>query len=489
MKVISAEKMASLEAQAYEEGCSDRDFMEQAGYGIAQVVQRCYPPQDAAHHVLLLCGKGNNGGDAFVAGRYLRSAGYGVTAVQLDAAEHCSPLCRLNRERFIAADGRIIGEFPTSHSDYTLIIDGLFGTGFKGRVREPYAALIEKANGSAVPIFAVDIPSGVDGSTGEAAGAVIQATATCFLELPKTGFFLQQGWNYVGELYYVSFGLPKKWIDLAEADFHLLETGDVIPMLPKVQRSWHKYQRGFAVGWAGSPQMPGAALLSSLAALRSGSGIVKLLHPKGMEAQLAHSPYELIKIPYDVTAAQDLLALMQKATATFVGPGLGRSLETQELLKAVMPLLEKPCVIDADALTLLAENAFSLPKQAVLTPHAGEMARLLPAAAPFVYTMNTLNLCRQYAEENLCTLVLKGPVTYIFHPGQPFFASAVSDPGMATAGSGDVLTGVIASLLSQGLPCHHAALLGVYLHGVAGKSAVSAKQSHHIIASDIIDYL
>ena len=214
--------------------------------------------------------------------------------------------------------------------------------------------------------------------------------------------------------------------------------------------------------------------------------MVRLLYPKGMEAELAASPYELIKLPYQWGDSQCVLEGMQKAGATFVGPGLGRTRETRQLLYDVIPFLEKPCVIDADALTLLSEEAFQLPKQVILTPHTGEMQRLLHCTSSLKLDMDTLQRCQQYAEEKQATLTLKGAPTFIFHPGELILANPTGDPGMATAGSGDVLTGLIASLLSQGLSCHDAAMFGVYLHGLAGEYAAQAKTSYSMIASDII---
>lgn len=484
MKVVNAQIMAVMESQAYSQGSSPQEFMEEAGKGIARAANRYIEEHKIEDRVLLLCGKGNNGGDAFVTGCHLINQGYHVTAIQLENSESCTPLCRLNALRFLNAGGQIFKEYKSPLKEYDVIIDGLFGTGFHGKVEEPYASLIQAANKSGIPILSVDIPSGLDGTTGEVQGPVIKATKTCFLGLPKSGFFLRDGWENVGELEWISFGLPESFIEHAEAIFELLTVEEMT--LPSIHRTWHKYQRGYVMGLAGSPGMPGAALLASLAALRGGSGMVRLLHANGMQAELAAAPYELIRIPYSYNDTASVIENLNKATATFVGPGLGRTLEVAAFLKSVMPALQKPCVIDADALTLFAENPYTLPKQAILTPHVGEMERLLPSLAPFSYTLESLKRCQKYAEEKGVTLVLKGPITFIFHPGKSITVNTISDPGMATAGSGDVLTGLIASLLSQGLECYEAATLGVFLHGLAGHLAAQNKTSYNIIASDLI---
>lgn len=489
MKVVTASTMAKLESIAYKEGCKEETFMERAGLGISLAAQSFVEEYKLSKSVLLLCGKGNNGGDAFVAGCYLLEAGYEVHAAFVDTFDNCSPLCKQNGKRFLEHGGQLINNLSDFFS-YSFILDGIFGTGFKGVVQEPYASLIQAANKSGKPILAIDIPSGLNGSTGDAGETVIHAEETIFLDLPKTGFFLQQGWNYVGRLLrFVDFGLPVPIIDKAQAEFNLITELDAKQLLPPIKRNRHKYQAGLVMGLAGSPSMPGAAMLSSLAALRGGCGIVKLLYPQGMEAELAASPYELIKIPYTYDKPQEVQELLQKGNASFVGPGLGLSKSAGELLNKVIPSLEKPCVIDADALTLFANGSFKKPHQAIFTPHLGEMQRLLHRTDRLELNLETLKLCQQYAEENELTLILKGAPTFIFHPGTLPLVNPTGDPGMATAGSGDVLTGLLASLLAQGLDCRQAATLGVYLHGLSGEHASAAKTPYSLIAGDLISHL
>ena len=488
MKVLSAKAMSALEAQAYQQGFKDQDFMEQAGRGISLAAHAFVQKHRLHPKVWLLCGKGNNGGDAFVAGCYLLDKGYLVIAIQLDEWDVCSPLCRQNGRRFLAQGGVIL-KLIESFGSFGIILDGLFGTGFKGKVEEPYAPLIEKANQSGLPILAIDIPSGLNGTTGQMEGSVIQADETLFLGLPKTGFFLQNGWNVVGKLRGVDFGMPAELIEQAAADFETIDRKQAACLLPPIQRNRHKYQAGYVIGLAGSPTMPGAALLSCLAALRGGSGMVRLLYPYGMEAELSASPYELIKIPYTYDKPQEISQLMQKATSVFIGPGLGRSDQIRQLLQAVLSSLEIPCVLDADALTLFAEKSFPLPSQTILTPHLGEMQRLLHSPSRLILTSELLRTCQQFVEEHCITLILKGAPTFIFQPQKPIFVNTRGDPGMATAGSGDVLTGLLASLLSQGLNCHQAALLGVYLHALSGELAAKQRQtSYGVIASDLIHH-
>lgn len=493
MKVVSSKQMAYVESQAYRNGSTEEDFMEEAGRGVAEWIHFFVEKENFPNCVYLLCGKGNNAGDAYVAGSFLLEQGYSVMAHQVVPIADCSPLCQKNQKRFISKGGQYHEindvEAELKFPEEGVIVDALFGTGFHGMAREPYASVIKKANQSDLPIIAVDIPSGLCGDTGIVDGEAIKATETVFLGLPKTGLFLQDGWNHVGKLRYVNFGLPKPYIAESDADFMMIYPPLVKPYMPSIVSNRHKYQAGYVIGLAGSPGMPGAALLASNAALRAGAGIVKLLHPEGMEGELSSSPYELIKVPYSSNDNNAIIELMNSASATFVGPGIGKSSQARHLLQDILPKLEKPCVIDADALTIIAEEKIQLPRETILTPHAGEMMRLLKHSAPKPGTKDFLDTCQAYAEKHGVTLVLKGGPSYVFHPEETIHVTPYGDPGMATAGSGDVLTGIIAALLAQGVPCKHAAALGVYLHGYSGEDAVELKTSYCLIASDIIDHL
>lgn len=492
MKVVASNQMTFLESQAYRNGSLEEDFMEEAGKGVAHWIAQFVEKHSLPKNVYLLCGKGNNAGDAYVAGVYLLERGFSVLAYQIVPIGQCSPLCQSNHSRFLSQGGLvhevndIEEELKFTHG---VIVDALFGTGFHGAARDPFALVIHKANASSLPMIAVDIPSGLEGETGVVEGEAIKATETIFLGLPKLGFFLQDGWNHIGKLRYVDFGLPRQYIEESEADLLMLSPDIMKPLCPPIVNNRHKYQAGFVIGLSGSPGMPGAAILASVGALRGGAGIIRLLHPKGMEAELASSPYEIIKIPYRYEDAAKIIDMMDQASATFVGPGIGRTPEAHLLMQSVLPDLEKPCVIDADALTIIAEEKITLPQHCILTPHVGEMMRLLQRSAPKPGTKEFLDTCQAFAEERRITLVLKGGPTYIFHPDEPIMVNPHGDPGMATAGSGDVLTGILAALLAQGLTPHHAAALGVYLHGLAGEFAAEEMTSYCMIASDILDYL
>ena len=489
MKVVSSKEMARIESLAYGKGAKESEFMEAAGHGIATYIQNFVRDNDLAKVVTLLCGKGNNAGDAYVAGRLLHQMGFAVTSYQLGAVDECSPLCQENHYRFIgeggftkeihsAADCR----FPTTG----IIVDALFGTGFHGAAKGLFASCIEAANGTRLPIVSVDIPSGLDGVTGEVEGAVIHADVTLFLGCPKTGFFLNGAWNYVGQLHGVDFGLDEEFVEQGVEDFQWLTPDLLRPLMPKIVRTRHKYQAGVVTALAGSKSMPGAALLAATAALRSGSGMVRLLHPEGAEQMFSSAPYELVRVPY--RGIDEIINTTAQGKAVLIGPGLGLGSDIRALISELMSELTCPAVIDADALTIIAEEGLALPKESILTPHMGEVERLLGLAKPDKLTLDFLLKCQSFVDERGCTLVLKGAPSFIFHPREVPLICGRGDPGMATAGSGDVLTGMIAGFLAQGMRTRDAAALGAYLHGVAGERAAEQQSSYCLTASDIIDF-
>lgn len=487
MKIVTPKEMTAIESEAYKEGASKEVFMETAGKGVAEWADLFLQKNKQLNTVILLCGKGNNSGDGYVAGRYLLEWGYTVKAHQLVPINTTSPLCQINNQRFIEAGGEISETPSLLFGSSTLIIDALFGTGFHGVAREPYATTIHQANQSRSPIIAIDIPSGLCGETGKVEGKAIKATETIMLGLPKQGFFLHKGWDHVGKLRYVDFGLPEKQVATAHASMHLVRGEDVTPWLPPLKRSRHKYEAGAVIGIAGSATMPGAAILSSYAAIRSGAGIVKLQYPEGMEHALSSMPPEIIKIPYNDPDA--VIEALNKSTAAFIGPGIGKDDNVFNFLKAILSNIAVPCVIDADALNGIAEKALPVPKNAILTPHVGEMSRLLKGKHPSPGTEEFLYICQEYVETHNVTLILKGGPSFIFHPNTPITVNETGDPGMATAGSGDVLTGLLAALLAQKVSPYKAALLGTYLHGLAGEYAADALTSYSMTASHIIGHL
>lgn len=488
MKVVTSKEMAEIEALAYKDGASELEFMAEAGAGVAQVVMDFIEQNGLGKQVVLLCAKGNNSGDAYVAGIELIENDYAVLALQTAPIDTCSPLCQQHYHLFIEAGGQV--REIMSEEDLVLpangvVVDGLFGTGFQGQLREPYASIVKTLNRSRIPVISVDIPSGLNGETGVVDGEAVIAAETAFLGLPKRGFFLGDGWNHTGKLRYIDFGLGYEYIDQVDTPLQMITREMLMPHVPVPKRNRHKYEAGYVVGIAGSPGMGGAALLSSWSSLAGGAGIVRLMHPPGMEAELTTSPYELIKNAY--YSVQDILKETERAKAIFIGPGIGVNPASRKILEELLPKVECPCVIDADALTLYAEKPFALPERTIFTPHLGEMARLLKQPCPDHVDVDFLHTCNKYSKDKNITLILKGGPTFIFAGKERIFVNPLGDPGMATAGSGDVLTGLLAALLAQGVAPLQAAQMGVYMHGWAGELAANLLTSYCMTASDIVD--
>lgn len=467
-KIVSAEEMARIERGAVLRGGNEERFVEEAGRRVAEVVMALAEREKRAKRALLLVGKGNNGADALAAGICLLEEGFHVRAFRL--YDEGSKYNRTFAERFLRARGRFESQLAF---DEGVILDGIVGTGFKGQVDEKMEAAIRAANGSGLPIVAIDIPSGLNGSTGEVGGAAICAVETVALGLPKMGFFLREGWNCVGKLHVADFGLGEEAIAEAEAMAYM----PTAFQLPKIVRNRHKYQAGYVVGFGGSKDLTGAAKLTGLAALKAGAGIVRLFHPEPIGA----APYELICNAWNDKTWK---AALEKAQAVFVGPGLGRSKKMLGWLKRHLKEIQPSCVLDADALV----PGLGVPKGAVLTPHRGEALRLLgikampPEEALFAQII-------RFCDRQQCIFVLKGAPTFIFGPRKKPVVVPRGDPGMATAGAGDVLTGIIAALLAQGCSAYEGAVLGVALHGIAGEEAAKAKTSYCLMASDLIDFM
>ena len=483
-KVIPAKALAALEKKAFQEGINEEELMLKAGKAVAlsakEIVQKFNQKK-----IILLAGKGNNAADGFVAALDLHKIGLSIEVFHLFPKEECSKLCQKYMQLYKEAGGKLFqiqnSEIKIEKND--LLIDGLLGTGFQNELKSPFIDLINKVNASKCFTLAIDIPSGLDGNLGEVKPIAIKAKETITFTLPKQGFYINDGPNYVGKVKIIDIGLPQKYIDETKSHFYLLEEEKIKNYLPPIEKKRHKYQAGSVLGIAGSEGMTGAACLAALASLRSGAGIVWLFS----KGHIEEAPYEVIT--YNIEENKEILFQhLEKAKAIFMGPGIGRAKETEELLKDIFAKIKMPCVLDADALFFLANNKdVSFPLSSILTPHKKEMTRLLGEED---LTENELiEKCQHYVDDHHVTLVLKGAPTFVFHPTTDVIIIDRGDPALATAGTGDVLTGIIAAFLAQKLEPYIAALLGVFLHGVAGEIAAIEKTSYSVIASDVIENL
>jgi ADP-dependent NAD(P)H-hydrate dehydratase / NAD(P)H-hydrate epimerase len=475
-KVVTCEEMRRLEKLCFAEGLTAEELMDHAAESLLSVITDWVELSGAPQEVVLLVGKGNKGGDALSVGTLLLGQNFRVSAILVYPLSDLNSVCKARLERFKEAGGSIHPLHMEKIVSTSLIIDGIVGTGFQGRPDEAITHAITWANAQDAPILAIDIPSGLDGSLGTVETVCIDATITCCLGLPKIGCFIGQGWDYVGALLTCDINIPPEIVSHAQSTALLLKKESL--ELPQIVRTRHKYEAGYVLGISGSLEMPGAAALSSLATLRSGAGIVRLF------TQPETSPFnfapEVIRETIDLKRIEEE---QERADSIYIGPGLGRSLHIQKMLQKLLPLLKKPTVVDGDGLYHLASiSKFSLPMGSILTPHHGEMTRLLGGPP-------TLDSCQQWVEKHEVTVILKGAPTILFHPKRHPLIVTFGDPGMATAGSGDVLTGMVAALLAQKMPPDRAAPLAVYLHGRAGEIAAEKRTSYSMIASDLIKYL
>ncbi|HEX6970727.1 MAG TPA: NAD(P)H-hydrate dehydratase [Limnochordia bacterium] len=509
--IVSGEEMARLDREAQERyGLPGLVLMENAGRAVAQAaLDRLARGGAERGRVVILCGPGNNGGDGYVAARYLLTAGVRVRVYGLrppragsDAAVHYDILCRSGIEpTFLNADDPgDLEKLQLALGMSDLIVDALLGTGVRGPLRAPFADLIAAMNGAGPPILAVDVPSGVSADTGAIATAAVQAEETITFGLPKIGLLFYPGRAKVGRLRVVDIGFPLPLLARAEGACWIT---------PAVAADWwptrpgdaHKGSVGRLLIVAGSRGMTGAAVLAARAALRAGAGWVACAVPASQQPLLAAQLPEALTHPLPEHegglgpgAADAVLELARRCDVVAVGPGLGVSAEVQACVVHLLRSLRLPLVVDADALNALAaEEGFRSggARRAgpwVLTPHPGEMARLLGWSSAEVQS-DRIGAVRALVAKTGAHVVLKGPPSLIGTPAGTIYVNSTGNPGMAAAGMGDVLTGIIAALIGQGLPPERAAALGVYWHGLAADGLAARRGPAGFFAGDVADAL
>jgi hydroxyethylthiazole kinase-like uncharacterized protein yjeF len=507
--VVTAEEMRRCDARAIRGyGIPGLLLMEHAGNEVSRWVAGRYGPLQGKR-ILVLCGKGNNGGDGFVAARRLLDSEATIDVVltaspgQLtgDARLNYSILKSLARTHPARLSIRQYSpRFRSRHISYDLIIDALFGTGFSGAVREPYRSLLPWVNNQGVPVVAIDIPSGVNGSTGRAENLAVRATETVTLGAWKTGLLCNEGRDLAGRVEVADIGIPASVYASVRPITRLVERSDVAAALPKRASTVHKYSVGKVLIVAGSKGYTGAAALAASSALKSGAGAVVLLTPESVYPILARKLTEVIVRPLPATAEGTLanhslgaiLEQLKWADVTVVGPGLSQQPETQELTRSLLAKCRGRLVIDADGLNALASLGMRRMKRmkadCILTPHTGECARLVGLTSVEVDT-HRVDVARKLAKSIGQTIVLKGAPTATAVSEGDVYLNSTGNPGMATVGSGDVLTGLIASLWAQGTEPRVAAFAGAYLHGLAGDLASEKVGVRSVVAQDLVDYL
>lgn len=439
-------------------------------------------------NVCVVCGSGNNGGDGFAIARLLLEKGGCVTAVMAGNPDHCTEETLRQMELFREAGGTVGNSFE--EGEYSILIDAVFGAGLSRRVEGDYLACIEAMNRSGGVKLAVDVPSGVSTTTGEVATSAFKADLTVSFQCAKLGCVLYPGRDYAGEVIVTDIGVDTSVLEGDREAAYALEEKDVKTMLPKRRPNSHKGDYGKALIIAGSRGMAGAAYLAALAAYRTGAGLVQIYTPEENRTILQTLLPEAIIRCYDFFDEKELLRLLNWADVVSIGSGLGTSDKSRRILQTTLENVQVPCVVDADGLNLLAEHSRYLSRlphdHFVFTPHMKEMSRIVKKPVEELQR-NRMEILTQFTGEARITCVLKDARTCICRQGEHPYVNLSGNAAMAKAGSGDVLAGVITGLIAQGMTCFDGAVLGVYLHGLAGEAAREEKGIYSVLARDLAD--
>ncbi len=496
-------EMDRLTIQKY--GTPSLKLMERAGAAIAAAIMQRFA-RAAKAGVLIVAGKGNNGGDGFVVARLLKKKRIRCEVALLARRDALSPDGAHNLRAWLNLKGKVT-EIDANHLESLaqriaqngLLVDAILGTGTKNTVMGLFGEAIALMNASGLPTVAVDIPSGLDSDKGFALGEAIQAEMTVSLGYPKLGEVTHPGLAYVGEMVVADIGIDSRAVAEVAPQIELLDRETVGWLVPRRRADTHKGSYGHLLVVAGARGKTGAAILSCRAAMRTGAGLVTLAAPAALNTIFAGSLVEVMTEPLgDASAEQleiltdtDLRRLIERKNALLFGPGIGVSEAAQSFLRWLLRKLDVPWVIDADGLNNLALELDRL-RQAktppILTPHPGEMARLIGKNTAAV-NADRVEVARSFATVHHCHLVLKGARTVIATAEGKVFINTTGNPGMASGGMGDVLAGILAALLGQGLAPEDAMKLGVYVHGYIGDLVAKSKGPIGLIASDIIDGL
>jgi NAD(P)H-hydrate epimerase len=463
-------------------------LMENAGRGCVDVLEDYFALEDIK--ALIICGKGNNGGDGFVVARHLDNRGAEVKIALLGKESDLKGDALLNYRIAKKAGHDIrhatnISSLKNMYRTFApnVIIDAIFGTGFEGTPKGIYNGAIKLMNNADAFILSIDIPSGINGDDGQFQKICVIADATATMCLPKRGNYLYPGRAFCGDLYTIDIGVP---YELINYDFpQITEYDDILSLIPYRPPDGNKGTFGQVLIVAGARGFSGAAAMAAQAALKVGAGLVRLAAPRGIMDALEAKLLEVVKIPLEQTLAEtigpkaikSLQPLLKASEAILIGPGITTHPETADFIHDILPKVETPLIIDADAINVIAQDPSLLKKirtPFILTPHPGELARLINMT-PRAINRRRIDLAMEYAKKFKCILVLKGAPTVI------------ADPNGKTAGSGDVLVGMIAGFLGQGQSPLHAAVTAVFLHGLCADLAMEESNEYALTANDLID--
>jgi NAD(P)H-hydrate epimerase len=494
-KVVTPEEMGRADRAAIGSGVPSLLLMERAGRAVALAARRL-AGGTYGRRIAVVCGKGNNAGDGFVAARLLASWGAAPVVVLLDRADDLRGDARANFARLglvpVAGPGDLTRTLRRSHA----VVDAIVGTGFRGSLEGVAADAVQAIREAGLPVVAVDIPSGVDGATGRADGPAVVATVTVTMGALKTGLLLAPGCEHAGIVEVADIGIADDHVD---ASIFVPEEDDVAALLPARPVTAHKRSVGTVLVVAGSVGMAGAAVLSAGGALRAGAGLVTIATAASLLSQVGGALVEATTLPLpetdrgsiDAEAAGAVLERAGSMDAVALGPGLGTHPATSELVHRLVAALDRPLVVDADGINALSPAGGPLPgagRPTVLTPHAGELARLLSTSSTEVGA-DRVGAARAAAARTGAVVLLKGFPTVVAGPDGDTVMVPAGGPALATGGTGDVLTGVVAALLASGLDPLAAAGAGAWIHGAAGDGVAAARGVRGTVAGDLLEAL
>ncbi|MBI9010795.1 MAG: NAD(P)H-hydrate dehydratase [Clostridiales bacterium] len=476
-------------------------LMEHAGYAVAETIMKNYKKTTP---ILVVCGRGNNGGDGFVVSRKLLLEGYSVKVIVIgnvssikgDALTNYKILKKINKAIFSLERYEDTGNALTLFSSTDVIVDAIFGTGLNSSVRTLEASVIDLINNSKAKVISIDMPSGINGSTAKVMKSAVKADLTIAFDAFKCGNVLYPGAEYNGELKVANIGIPKTCYEQIYFPKRILTEKVILSRLPIRKKNSHKGTFGKASIIAGSSGMEGAAILSCSAAMRTGLGLLKLFVPKSMNHIVKTSVPEMITVlleesvvgSYDLSSIDIILDHIKNDSVVAIGPGCGQHKEIGKTVRRLLTESELPLVIDADGLNMLSLNMSWLigcSKDIVLTPHVAEMSRLTKLSIAEILD-DPIKIARKYAVQWEVTVVLKSARTIVATKDGNIYININGNSGMATAGTGDVLTGIITGLMAQGLSGEDASVLGVFVHGYSGDKAAEMIGEYGLLAGDII---
>lgn len=506
MKILKAEEMKEIDRLASERyAIPSILLMENAGLRVVEFIKEL-GFEGRPQHVVVLCGRGNNGGDGLVIARHLLNAGVNVDIFLLgdsgklttDATTNYEILQRMNTQIIPLVQEQDLDKLLISLLSADLIIDAIYGIGFRGSLGEFESQVVRAVNKSHAQVIAVDIPSGMEADTGRVHGEAIRADDTVTFALPKIGMVLE-GKEYVGAVRIADISIPQVLLSDKRWKTNLIDDKMIRKHFGPRAAESHKGSFGHALMIGGSAGMTGAIIMSSFAALRTGAGLVTAAVPESLLNLVDGAALEVMGKPLaqttdaaiSVEAIPAIENLLGTSSVCAIGPGMSRYSDAHAILRFVLENSGIPIIIDADGINALQGDANILKNRqipVVITPHPGEMASLTGVSVEKIQ-QNRLEIARQYAAEWGITIVLKGNKTVVACSSGDLYINTSGNPGMATAGSGDVLTGIISGLVAQGLKPQDAAVTGVYIHGLAGDQAVRNTGRSGLVAGDIIQAL